>query len=101
MLADVEDAGGTGTAAAVPGMRICAKTGTAQIQDVHGNVTDHTTWFISFAPKEKPKYAVVVMVESGVSGGVSCGPIVREIYEGIQKREQAGSPTSQTIAHAN
>ena len=65
MLGDTEDADGTGTKAAVPGLRICAKTGTAQVQDERNKKTGLTTWFASFAPYEKPRYAVVVMVEDG------------------------------------
>ena len=63
MLADVEDAEGTGTKAAVPGLRICAKTGTAQIKQGRKTV-GHTTWFASFAPYQNPRHVVVVMVEA-------------------------------------
>src|SRR5262249_7319407 len=75
MLADVEDPNGTGVRAAVAGLRICGKTGTAQVKDVKGVTTDHTTWFMSFAPYEQPRYAVVVMVEGGDSGGTTCAPM--------------------------
>jgi penicillin-binding protein 2 len=88
MLADVEDKEeGTGKLAAVPGLRICAKTGTAQITDPQNRVIDHTTWFASYAPFENPKYVVLVMVESGVSGGGTCAPVAKKIYEAIQYRE--------------
>ena len=100
MLADVEDADGTGRASAVPGLRVCGKTGTAQIMNEHNQVTDHTTWFISFAPYENPRYAVVVMVESGGSGGGTCAPIAKEIYLAIQKREAAASFKPTTLAQA-
>jgi penicillin-binding protein 2 len=91
MLADVEDSEGTGTRAFVPGMRICAKTGTAQIQQ--GNKTvGHTTWFASFAPYQDPRYVVVVMIEDGASGGVTCAPIGHQIYLALQKREQQPKP---------
>jgi penicillin-binding protein 2 len=50
---------------------------------------DHITWFVSFAPFDNPKYAVVVMVESGSSGGGTCAPKAKEIYLAIQKMEQA------------
>ena len=56
-------------AAPLPGLRICGKTGTAQVKNERGK-TGHTVWFASFAPFEKPRYAVVVMVEGGLSGGV-------------------------------
>ena len=44
-------------------MRICGKTGTAQVMNEHNQEIDRTTWFASFAPYENPRYAVVVMVE--------------------------------------
>ena len=91
MLADVEDAEGTGTRAFVPGMRICAKTGTAQIKQ--GNrIVGHTTWFASFAPFQDPRYAVVVMIEDGTSGGATCAPVAQQIYLALQKREQRPKP---------
>ena len=49
----------------MPGLQICGKTGTAQVQNAHNQEIDRTTWFASFAPYENPQYAVVVMVESG------------------------------------
>ena len=88
MLADVEDAEGTGKEARIPGYRIGGKTGTAEIQNQRGDNTDRTTWFISFAPYESPRYAVVVMVESGSSGGGTCAPLAKEIYLALQKRDQ-------------
>jgi penicillin-binding protein 2 len=85
MRADVEEEGGTGKEAYIPGMGICGKTGTAQIR-VHGHL-DHVTWFVSFAPFDNPRYAVVVVVESGSSGGGTCAPKAKEIYQAIQKKE--------------
>ena len=87
MLGDTEDSDGTGRKACVPGLRICAKTGTAQVQDEHNVLTGHTTWFASFAPYEQPRYAVVVMVENGISGGATCAPVARQIYEAIRSAE--------------
>ncbi len=86
MLADVEENGGSGVNAFVQGMRICGKTGTAQ-KTLPGGGMDHITWFVSFAPFEQPKYAVVVVVESGASGGITCAPKAREIYKAIQKKD--------------
>jgi len=84
MLADVEDADGTGVKAAVPGMRIAGKTGTAQVKNLAGALVTHITWFISFAPYEQPRYAIAAMVEGGASGGGTCAPIVQKIYTTIQ-----------------
>jgi penicillin-binding protein 2 len=87
MLADVEDSDGTGTRAAVPGYRVCGKTGTAQVENIHSQLTGHITWFASFAPYEQPKYAVVVMVENGVSGGATCAPIAGKVYTVLRDYE--------------
>jgi cell division protein FtsI/penicillin-binding protein 2 len=98
MLGDTEDADGTGTKARVPGIRICAKTGTAQVQDVNNKKTGQTTWFASFAPYEQPRYAVVVMVEDGVYGGTTCGPVAKEIYKAILEQERPTPDKPQTLA---
>jgi cell division protein FtsI/penicillin-binding protein 2 len=101
MLADVEDSEGTGTASRIPGFRVCGKTGTAQVMDEHNNVKDHTTWFASYGPFERPRYAVVVMIESGTSGGGTCAPVARDIYLALQQREKdLARPKAQTIAKA-
>jgi penicillin-binding protein 2 len=91
MVAETEDTEGTGQAAKVPGLRICGKTGTAQVTDEHNRVVDHTTWFASFAPYEKPRYAVIVMVESGTSGGGTCAPIAHDVYETILEKERTSA----------
>jgi penicillin-binding protein 2 len=92
MLAETEDPEGTGRPAAVPGLRICGKTGTAEIMDTHNRKIGRTTWFASFAPYEHPRYAVVVMVENGTFGGPTCAPIAHDIYEAILKSEKPGTP---------
>ncbi len=95
MRAEVEE-GGTGHAAAVAGLEICGKTGTAEIMDEHNRRIGRTTWFISFAPAERPRYAVVVMVEGGLFGGSSCAPAAKKIYEAILKAEQ--TPPTRNLA---
>jgi penicillin-binding protein 2 len=97
LVAEVEE-GGTGHYAYIPGFRICGKTGTAEIQNERGETYDQTTWFLSFAPYEKPRYAVVVMVEHGVSGGVTCAPVAREIYKAILEAEQMNAAKTGTVA---
>jgi penicillin-binding protein 2 len=86
MLAETVE--GTGQAAQVPGLQICGKTGTAQVMNSRNQEIDRTTWFASFAPYENPRYAVVVMVESGSYGGPICAPIAHDIYEAILKSEK-------------
>lgn len=94
MLADVEDDEGSGTRARVPGFHIAAKTGTAE------NPQGKRTWFASFGPYENPRYAVIVMVQSGASGGLTCAPVAHKIYEAIVKMEQTPVKDS-TLITAN
>jgi cell division protein FtsI/penicillin-binding protein 2 len=98
MLAETEDAEGTGRAAVVPGLRICGKTGTAQVKNEQGQLTGWNYWFASFAPYENPRYAVVVMVqtENRGSGGVTCAPVAHDIYEAILQNEKPDAPALAT-----
>lgn len=95
MLADTEDAEGTGHHVRDPdpltGLRICGKTGTAQVQDIHGEKIGQTTWFASFAPYPNPRWAVVVMVENGKSGGDTCAPVAGRVYKALLDRERSGT----------
>jgi penicillin-binding protein 2 len=94
MLQDVENPEGSGTPAAVKGLQICGKTGTAQVQDEHNRTIGENYWFASFAPYKNPKYTVIVMVnstESG-SGGKVSGPIAHDIYEAILEKENSRAP---------
>ena len=99
MLAETEDPEGTGGLARVAGFHICGKTGTAQVMDEHNREIDRTTWFASFAPYENPRYAVIVMVESGTYGGPTCAPIAHDIYETILEKEKSGA--GKVLAAAN
>ena len=72
-------------------MRVCGKTGTAQVQDSANRWTGYNFWFASFAPFENPRYAVVVLVqteEHSGSGGTTCAPIAHDIYEEILNEEK-------------
>ena len=88
--------GGTGKAAQIEGFAVCGKTGTAEIKG--GGRKDKVTWFASFGPFESPRYVVIVMVESGRSGGGTCAPVARRIYQYLHQRDLAarvamGAPT--------
>jgi penicillin-binding protein 2 len=97
MLAETEE--GTGQPAQVPGLKICGKTGTAQVMNSRNQEIDRTTWFASFAPYENPRYAVVVMVESGTYGGPTCAPIAHDVYEAILKSEKSNGPALPALRH--
>ena len=81
MLMDVEWDEGTGVSARVAGLNIGGKTGSAETDKRIDGRKIKDTWFASFAPVEDPQYAVVVLVVDGISGGTSCAPVARRIYE--------------------
>jgi penicillin-binding protein 2 len=58
---------------------VAAKTGTGQAS----NGQQSTSWFATFAPANKPKYAVVMMVSQGGTGAGTSAPSVRKIYEAL------------------
>ena len=58
---------------------VSSKTGSAQVT---GNKAS-TSWFASYAPADKPRYAIVMMVTQGGTGSRTSGPSVRGIYEAI------------------
>ncbi|HJQ19518.1 MAG TPA: penicillin-binding protein 2 [Gemmatimonadaceae bacterium] len=68
-MAGVTQAGGTAASAALGGgVTLAGKTGTAQkYGNASGRVCDHA-WFVGFAPVEKPKIVVAVMLECGGHG---------------------------------
>ena len=74
--------GATATVARIPGIIACGKTGTAQ--NPHGD--DHSV-FITFAPKDDPKIAVVAYVENGGFGATWAAPIASLLVEKYLKGE--------------
>ncbi len=72
---------GTGVRAAVPGLQVAGKTGTAEV-DVDGERKNHA-WFISFAPSSAPKVAVAVVSELGGVGGEVAAPLAGRILSAI------------------
>jgi peptidoglycan glycosyltransferase len=71
---------GTGTAAALEGIDVAGKTGTAEI-DVANNITQ--PWFIAFAPAQHPRIAIAATVErsDGGFGGTVAAPIAKAVME--------------------
>src|SRR5207302_1469512 len=67
---------GTGTAAALSGIEVAGKTGTAEVGQCSGN----QTWFIAFAPVNDPKVAVAVTNEcANGTGGEVAAPIAKQV----------------------
>ena len=72
---------GAGVFAGFP-IEVSGKTGTGQVfgRNPNGSLKDDTSWFASFAPSKKPRYAVVMMVGQGGFGASTSGVGVRQIY---------------------
>ena len=66
---------GTGRRAKVPGLKVAAKTGTAEYGS-RSNRRKHT-WMIAFAPFDNPTIALAIVIEDGDSGGRTVAPLIR------------------------
>jgi peptidoglycan glycosyltransferase len=77
MMADVVNEG-TGTAAALSGIQVAGKTGTAEVDGGASN----QAWFIAFAPVDDPRMAIAVTVErTSGQGGTVAAPIAKQVLE--------------------
>jgi peptidoglycan glycosyltransferase len=73
---------GTGTAAALEGIDVAGKTGTAEVD--HG--CPNQLWFIAFAPAQDPRVAIAVTVECGTGfGGTVAAPIAKAVMQELLK----------------
>ena len=69
---------GTGTAAALQGIDVAGKTGTAEVGG------SNQVWFIAFAPVERPRVAIAATVErTDGQGGTVAAPIARQVMEAL------------------
>ena len=75
---------GTARVAQIPGIDVCAKTGTAETYTILDNQRiklPNNSMFICFAPKENPKIAIAVCVQNAGFGATWAGPIARILIE--------------------
>ena len=65
------------------------KTGTAQVFSLKGEkystkiderLRDHA-WYVAYAPADKPKIAVAVLVENGGFGAQAAAPVARQVFD--------------------
>jgi penicillin-binding protein A len=82
---------GTGTNAAIPGVPVAGKTGTAETP---GNATcgggseENQAWFMGFAPADEPKIAIAATIECTTQfGNDVAAPIFRDVAETILNGE--------------
>jgi beta-lactamase regulating signal transducer with metallopeptidase domain/beta-lactamase class D len=88
MLAVVNSEDGTGKGAALQGIAVAGKTGTAQWKVYKDSTKNRNlSWFVGYAPADRPKIAFSVVYEGApgeqVSGGKSAAPIAGDIVRGI------------------
>jgi peptidoglycan glycosyltransferase len=71
---------GTGTAAALQGIEVAGKTGTAETPQTGLN----QVWFIAFAPVQSPRVAIAVTIERSAGfGGEVAAPIAKSVMEAL------------------
>jgi penicillin-binding protein 2 len=81
------------------------KTGTAQVFSLKGEkyvasriderLRDHA-WFIAYAPEDKPRIALAVLVENGGFGAQAAAPIARQVldYYLLGERKEGPAPAA-------
>jgi len=78
---------GTGEAAALPGVEVAGKTGTAELRSTQGcaaacpggGPADTDAWFLAYAPERDPRIAVAVLLVQNGSGGETAAPAARGV----------------------
>ncbi|MEP7193995.1 MAG: penicillin-binding transpeptidase domain-containing protein [Actinomycetota bacterium] len=82
MLEFVVGDGGTAKQAEIAGYRVAGKTGTADRVGANGRYSGKTASFIGFAPADKPKFVVAVILQNpivGYFGGSTAGPVFKDV----------------------
>ncbi len=97
----VVNEGGTATAARIPNISLCGKTGTAQLasNDVlkgtaAGREMKDNGWFVGFAPRDNPEIVVVALVEAGLHGSTAAFP-VRDVVKAYFDKKSRTTPKDQ------
>jgi len=80
MMIDVVRSG-TGTAAALGGVQVAGKTGTAELRPNSKDPKDADAWFVAFAPAQRPRVAVAVMLVGAGFGGSTAAPIAKQVLQ--------------------
>jgi cell division protein FtsI/penicillin-binding protein 2 len=84
---------GTGKLAAIPGVSVCGKTGTAQKVEPGGGYssTRSIMTFVGFFPKDEPRFVIAVLLDEPTRfrfAGSAAAPVFREIGERLMRLEE-------------
>lgn len=99
-MCGVVNEGGTGSGAAIPGLEICGKTGTAQrisnelakSNKALALAMRDNGWFVGFAPRDNPEIVVAALWEGGGKGAFSA-PLVRDVIKAyFDKKARLANP---------
>jgi penicillin-binding protein 2 len=102
LIGVVNSTHGTGKKAALKGITVAGKTGTAQVvalgrekmfgdqDDMPPEYRDHA-WFVAVAPAEDPAIALAVFVEHGGHGGSAAAPIAKDLISAYLEETQFAS----------
>lgn len=101
MYGVVNEPGGTGYPAKLPDVKVCGKTGTAQLASNQllkgtklGQTMKDNAWFVGYAPEEAPEIVVVALFENGEHGD-RAGWIVRDVLKSyFDKKARQARPLS-------
>ena len=76
---------GSGTRAAISGVRVAAKTGTAEV----GKGQPTNAWFIAYAPADSPTVALAIMLEGVGTGGGVAAPAAKPVLEAALEAQRS------------
>jgi penicillin-binding protein 2 len=94
----VQEVDGTAHKAAVKGMSVAGKTGTAEYDTKEGRLK--RAWFMGFAPYDQPQVALSVLIEDADSGGHTAAPVAGEVFARMFGKNREGT-TAAGAAYAD
>lgn len=83
MMISITEKGGTGTAGAIEGYDVAAKTGTAKKAGVGGYSGKYRASFVGFAPAKEPRLIVAVSIDEPSTGSFYGGTVAGPVFRGV------------------
>jgi penicillin-binding protein 2 len=107
MYGVVNEGGGTAAAIKLQGIEFCGKSGTAQVIGYDARTKygkgekkfKDNAWFVGYAPRRNPEIVVSVLVEEGGHGGVTSGPIARDIIKAYYEKKDKKTNGQTTVEY--